>query len=341
MTEAPGRKTPVTMQDVAARAGVSIATVSRALTGTRPMSPALREHVVAAAELLGYQVNLIGRALRVRRTSSLGLIVPDLENPFFSALAQQVSRSFATSDTDVYIYSADNSLDLERRGIQSFLGRQVDGLVLIPCHEVDSRDNVLLASGGVVTVQFDRWVPSAPTRYVGCDNRAGMRLVAEHLLCDVDLARQPPMFVGAGPTSSTAHERLNAFTTSMPGRRVLLGDFSFGWGQLAADQLLDDGLTSGTIVAAADVIALGVMAAVQAHGLRVPDDIRVIGFDDLGVSSLAHPTLTSIRQPVAQMTEAIVDIILGRISGQNLATEDLKQTFAPALVVRQSSPSCC
>jgi len=229
------------MHDVAAHVGVSIATVSRALTGSRPMSQELRAQVLAAADSLGYRVNLLGRALRVRRTFSLGLVVPDLENPFFSALAQQVSRSFSRSNIDVFVYSADNDIELERRGIQSFLGRQVDGLVIIPSSETDSEDNVLLADRHVVTVQFDRSVRSAPVRYVGCDNRHGIKLVLEHLHRDVDLARQPPIFIGAEPTSSSAHERLDAFTKAMPEAQRLLGSFSFGWGQEAAHLLIDQG----------------------------------------------------------------------------------------------------
>lgn len=327
------------MQDVAAHVGVSIATVSRALNGNRPMSAELRGQVLAAAESLGYRVNLLGRALRVRRTFSLGLVVPDLENPFFSALAQQVSRSFSRSNIDVFVYSADNDIELEHRGIQTFLGRQVDGLVIIPSSETDSEDNVLLAHRNVVTVQFDRSVRSAPARFVGCDNRYGMKLVVEHLHRDVDLARQPPIFVGAGPSSSSAHERLDAFERAMPTARRLLGSFSFDWGQSAANELIDQGITAGTIVTAADVIALGVVAGVQARGYRVPEDFRVIGFDDIGVSFLAQPALTSVRQPVDRMTSAIVDIVLGNLDNEPAATRSRKKTFRPDLVIRQSSPA--
>lgn len=327
------------MHDVAAHVGVSIATVSRALNGNRPMSQELRAQVLAAAESLGYRVNLLGRALRVRRTFSLGLVVPDLENPFFSALAQQVSRSFSRSNIDVFVYSADNDIELERRGIQSFLGRQVDGLVIIPSSETDSEDNVLLADRHVVTVQFDRSVRSAPVRYVGCDNRHGMKLVLEHLHRDVDLARQPPIFIGAEPTSSSAHERLAAFTKAMPEAQRLLGSFSFGWGQKAAHLLIDQGTVAGTIVTGADVIALGVVAGVQARGYRVPEDFRVIGFDDIGVSFLAQPALTSVRQPVSRMTSAIVDIVLGNLDNTPAATRSRTKRFKPDLVIRQSSPA--
>ena len=333
------KRSAVTMHDVAAHVGVSIATVSRALSGNRPMSQELRDQVLAAADTLGYRVNLLGRALRLRRTFSLGLVVPDLENPFFSALAQQVSRSFSKSNIDVFIYSADNDIKLEHRAIQSFLGRQVDGLVLIPCHEIDSQENVLLADSSVITIQFDRLVRSQQTRYVGCDNRHGMKLVVEHLHRDVDLNRQPPIFVGAGPTSSSAHERLDAFARSLPNAKRLLGSFSFEWGQQAASDLIDQGVTAGSIVTAADVIALGVIAGIQARGYRIPEDFRVIGFDDIGVSFLAHPALTSVRQPVNQMTNTIVEIVLGDIAGQGVAPRNARRVFKPDLMIRESSPS--
>ena len=326
------------MHDVAARAGVSIATVSRALNGNRPMSAELRDQVLAAADALGYRVNLLGRALRLRRTFSLGLVVPDLENPYFSALGQQVSRSFSRSNIDVFIYSADNDIKLERRAIQSFLGRQVDGLVLIPCDEVDSTENVLLADSSVVTIQFDRRVRSQRTRYVGCDNRHGMRLVVEHLNRDVDLERQPPIFVGARPTSSSAHERLEAFTKALPTARRLLGSFSFEWGQRAVYDLINQGVTAATIVTAADVIALGVIAGVQTRGYLVPENFRVIGFDDIGVSFLAHPALTSVRQPVDEMTATIVEMVLGKMAGDGSAPGSDTKVFKPALMIRESSP---
>jgi LacI family transcriptional regulator len=328
----------ITIHDVAAHAGVSTATVSRALNNSRPMSDELRNQVLVSVQALGYRVNLLGRALRLRRTFSLGLVVPDLENPFFSALAQRVSRAFIDSDIDVFIYSADNDIELERRAIQAFLGRQVDGLVLIPCSEIESKDNVLLADRTVSTVQFDRLVLSVPTRYVGCDNGHGMNLVAEHLKKNVDLQRQPPIFIGAGPASSSGHQRLSAFKKAMPEAKTLLGSFSFEWGQNAAHELVDQGITSGAIATAADVIALGVIAGVQERGYRVPEDFRVVGFDDVGVSFLAHPALTSVRQPVDKMTATIVEMVMNSATGVDNVANQAKTIFKPDLIVRQSSP---
>lgn len=328
----------VTMADVAQAAGVSIATVSRALSGNRPMSDELREQVLEAARTLGYQVNLVGRTLRQQRSFTVGLIVPDLDNPFFSSLTQSLSRAFAPSAIDLLVFSADSDLATERRGIKSFIGRQVDALVIIPTHERKSARNIELVARSVLTVELDRRVASPDTHYVGCDNTHGMRLVHDHLVTDVDLDAQPVVFVGASRDSSSGRERLAGFRRWFKGQPVLLGSFNVEWGQQAADELLAMGLRSATIVTAADVIALGAMSRLQADGFRVPEDFRVIGFDGVGVFNLAHPTLTTVRQPVEQMSQAIVDLVLQGTSA-DAPPPPGQVLFKPTLVYGESSPA--
>lgn len=331
---------PATMSDVARRAGVSTATVSRALSGVdRPMSPDLRSKVVLAAEELGYRINLVGRSLRRRSTSTVGMIVPDLDNPFFSALAQALSRRFESSGIDLLLFSADSDLAIERRGVQSFLGRQVEALVIIASHERDSAPTIDIASGSVLTIALDRRVPSASARFVGCNNRHGMRLVHEHVARDVDISAQPVVFVGADMASSSGRERLAGFRHWFGEEpRTLLGSFDVAWGQRAADDLLSGGMTTGTVVAAADVIALGLLSRLQTRGFRVPEDFRVIGFDGIGVSYLAHPTLTTVRQPVEQMSQQILDLVL---DGQSETPRGhaRARTIRPAMVHGESSPA--
>ncbi len=329
---------PVTVHDVAAAAGVSIATVSRVLTGSRPVRPDLQIRVLAAAERLNYQVNLLGRALRQGRSQSVGLVVPDLENPFFAALSQQVSRAFTQAGIDVFISSADNDLVCERRAVESFLGRQVDGIVIIPCNEVDSAATVQLADRAVCTVQFDRLATNVASHRVGCDNAHGMALISRHLHADADLNAQPAIFVGATPGSSTAHARLRAFERALPSGRTMLGSFSFDWGRQAATEAIQQGVTSATFVGAADIISLGIIAAVHAAGLDIPNDVRVTGFDDVGVAFLAHPALTTIRQPVHKMTAAILDIIVSNLHQPRPERPVIKR-LRPTLVIRESSPA--
>lgn len=325
------------MAEVARHAGVSTATVSRTLNGVRDVDPQLQARVLRSANELGYRINLVGRALRQRRTATVGLIVPDLENPFFSSLAHHLTRAFAPA-TDLLVFSADSSLDAELRGVQSFVGRQVDALVLIPVHEVDSAPSVELASSAVPTVQLDRRVPHTNAHYVGVNNRTGMDLIHEHVQAAVDLQRQPVVFVGADRTSSSAHERLDGFLAAFgDSAPVLLGRFDPTWGLEAADRLLADDWTSGTIVAGADVIAIGVLSRLHSAGFSVPSDFRVIGFDGVGVSRLAHPTLTTIRQPVEAMSEAICQLVDSAVAGTPAQPE--VQRVEPELVLGESSPA--
>jgi LacI family transcriptional regulator len=325
------------MAHVAARAGVSTSTVSRVLTESRPVAEELRRSVLQAADELGYRVNLLGRALRKGRTSTLGLLVPGLENPFFSSLAQHLSRTFEGSGIDVLVFSADEDLATERRGVQSFLGRQVEALVMIPCHEIASARNVALAAESTLTIQLDRRVEGSGVCFVGCDNREGMRLIAEHVKSVVDESRQPVVYVGASSGPSSGHERLEGFREHFGDRPTYLGTFDFGWGQEAAEQLLADGFSSATVVAAADVVALGLLGRLQSLGFRIPDDFRVIGFDGVGFARLAHPTLTTVRQPVEQIGRTILELIT--TSAASAADQPGAVLVHPDFVVGESSPA--
>lgn len=321
-----------TVFDVAQYAGVSIATVSRALSGNRPVSDELRRRVESAAEELGYQVNLVGRALRQKKTSSVGLIIPDLENPFFSSLAQRISRRFRVSQVDVLVASADNDQTQELRAVQSFLGRQVDALVMIPTDEADSFDALKLASESVPTIQFDRRVPDSPVPFIGVHNVAGMGLIHDYIRQNIDIVRQPIILVGGGDSSSSGRERSAAFASAGDLNEQLEGSFSFQWGQEAAQQILRLGYKRATIVAAADVIALGAMSWLLSSGYQIPEAFRIIGFDDVGVSYLSHPALTTVQQPLEEMSRAVEAAIYA--NGGNQSTDS--EYFRPKLINRQS-----
>ncbi len=332
---APAVSRAVTMSDVAARAGVSAATVSRVLSNSRPVADPLRDAVLSAAAELGYQVNLVGRALRKGRTATVGLLVPDLDNPFFSSLAQHLSTAFEGSATDVLVFSTCGDLRVERRGVESFLGRQVDAVVIIPCHEVDSADSVMRAAQATLTIQLDRKVVDAEVHFVGCDNQAGMSLISKHIREHVDANDQPVLYVGASASSSSGHERLQGFIRDFPEHPTYLGEFDVGWGQRAVDRILKDGYSRATIVATADIIALGVIARLHTRGYKIPQDFRVIGFDGVGVARLAHPTLTTVRQPVEEMGRTVLDLI--SVEQQPSIVHNIR--IAPELIVGQSSPN--
>lgn len=327
------RQRSVTMKDVAAHAGVSAATVSRALSGGRAMSPEVQQRVQAAAAELGYQINLLGRALRQQKLNIVGLMVPDLENPFFAALAEQLARTLRASGYELLVSSAAGNPDVEEKGVQSFLGQQIHALVIIPCDEIASERTLRLAQQRVPVVQFDRRVPASDVPFVGCDNGAGMRLISDHV-GEVNGDEAPVVYVGADLRSSSGRERLEGFQRAFPGALCLKGSFDVEWGHRAVADILNAGVDHGVIVAAADVVALGVISGLQAHGLRVPEDFRVVGFDGIGVTSFAIPGLTTVRQPVEQMNAAILELI----DGATTSGEPQGSLLQPELVVGASSP---
>lgn len=325
---------PVTMAEVADAAGVSIATVSRVLNSSRPVRDDLREVVVEAATRLGYQINLVGRALRLGRSATVGLIVPDLDNPFFSSLAQYLSDAFTGSGTDVLVFSAADDPAIERRGVESFLGRQVDAIVIIPCHEADSAESVRLADQSTLTIQLDRRTSAKTVHFIGCDNAAGIDLIAEHARREGLADTGPLIFVGAAPSASSSHQRTERFTELFPDAPTYLGRFDWSWGLEAVDQILADGHRRGTIVAAADVIALGVLSRLHERQLHVPKDFRVIGFDGIGMARFASPTLTTIRQPVEEISATVRTLV----TAHDRRARPRSIIVRPELIVGESSP---
>ncbi|MFV0259479.1 MAG: LacI family DNA-binding transcriptional regulator [Acidimicrobiales bacterium] len=327
------------MNDVARLAGVSPATVSRTLSGSRRVDPELQSRVKAAAKQLGYRVNLIGRTLRRQQSSVIGLIIPDLENPFFASVAHKLSEAFIPFDTDLLVFNAASSLDAEFRGVQSFLGRQVDALIMTPVDEMASRAAVELAAASVPTVQFDRRVERTDTMFVGCNNQEGLELVARHVHDHVDLNRYPPVYIGATISTSTASERLDGFRlqfgTDQP---ELLGAFDAATGEAGVEQLLDGGWTSATVVTAADVIALGVVHRLSIAGYRIPEDFKIISFDGLAISQMANPTLTTVRQPMEAMARTTQSVLYEAFEGDG-ADRRADRLLTPTLMVGQSCPS--
>lgn len=326
-------KQNITMREVARHAGVSSATVSRALSGSRSMSDELRERVIASAEELGYRVNLLGRALRTRTLNVVGLVLPDLSNPFFAALAEELGSTLRSANFDLLISSAGDDPAIERRTVESFLGQQIHALVVIPCDETESATALRAAASRVPTVQFDRRVRGIDVPFVGCDNPAGMAAIATHVR-QVTPAGSPIYFVGADLRSSSARERHEAFVSLVPEATVLEGSFAVEWGVQAAREILCRGAEGGTIVAAADVIALGIQGELQAKGKRIPEDFRVIGFDGVGVTSFALPRLTTMRQPVQAMSQ----VILNAITDPGADDVPEEQLLLPELMIGDSSP---
>jgi LacI family transcriptional regulator len=333
----------VTIAQVSERAGVSTATVSRVLSGRGPVSAAVERRVRRAAEELGYQVNTIARALRNSRTDTVGMVVPSISNPFFTSLVESVEHVLEREGKELFLSDARSDPAIEARRLASLTARNVDGIIVSPSHGTESGPAVQETADRLPLVQLDRFVDGTNTDWVGVDDVAAMRLVVDHLH---EGGARSASFVGSLLTNSSTEQRFAGFRrragelgmTVDPGQ-VLLGDYSVEWGEAAAARLIDTGNLPDAIVCADDLIALGVTRACRAHGVAVPGEVQVTGYDNIEFSRLGEPALTTVDQPRDRIAEEAVRLLAAAASRTEGAERGPSAHIAlvPTLVVRDST----
>jgi LacI family transcriptional regulator len=326
----------VTMRDVADAAGVSIATVSRVLNDTRPVNESAQRSVHRAVEELGYRRNLVASSLRRQRTRSVAAVVPHIANPYFPRLIQAIERGLAADEHQLLIADSQDDPAVERDRVAALADRQVDGLLLVPCHEHDSAAS--LEGLALPYVLVDRTIAGLAADQVGSDDVAGMRGVIAHLRAR---GRHRLVFVGSAPDTSTARQRLEAFLAEVgPDAPILLGDYSLDWGRRAASTLLGraetghDGLPDA-VVCGNDLVAIGVVRGLRDAGVDLPRAVAVTGYDDVGFAEVCDPPLTTVHQPVDAIGQTAVRLLLERAGGEDPAPREVRLT--PELVIRAST----
>lgn len=333
----PASPTRATLRDVAELAGVHPATASRALTGARPVRPEILEAVRAAAESLRYTANPIGRALARGGTATIGVLVPDIGNPFFPGLIRAIEAATAEQDIALLIADADNNPSTEASRVEALLRRHVDGLIISPVDALDSRETMARVASHIPTVQVDRMVDVATDKVV-VDQDAVIGLLVDHLR---GLGRRRLAYVDAVERISPIEQRRAAYLARLhddPGarRRVVRAEMSVEAGRVAGARLLARrGAHPDAVICADDLIAVGVLQAVLDHGLRVPEDIAVAGIDDTTLAEVVRPTLTTIAQPTAELSRQALALLLARQAEPERPPQHV--ALPPGLVVRQST----
>lgn len=299
----------VTITDVARAAGVSASTVSRAMSAPSKVDPATRARVLAMAEHLGYRPNRAARGLITGRTGTLGLVLPDLSNPFFPGLVKAVQQRARKDDYHVLMTDTDEDPTAEYAAAASF-ANQVDGLVLCAprMRPEDLRRTAALAP----TVLVNRQAPDLPA--VVFDGLAGAAEVVAHL---AGLGHRRIGYVG-GPRASWSREQLLRGLRAGGARHDvgidLLGTFAptFDGGHDAVDAVLVSGSTA--VLAYNDLVATGLCQALAARGRSVPQDVSVVGVDDIFVASMTTPPLTTLSLPTDVAGQAAVELLLGLLA---------------------------
>jgi LacI family transcriptional regulator len=325
----------ITIVDVAARAGVSIGTVSHVLSGPRYVAPATRARVERAVADLGYRRNQIASSLALRRTFTLGMIVPDVANPFFGELVRAVEVTARAAGYCVIFGNSDNDPSQELRYVTEFAERRVDGLLIVSAAgRVQAVGQIPV---GCPIVAVDRLPEGFEEDAVIVDNQLGMELVVDHL---VSLGHREIGFIGGAPQLSTQQGGRAGFETSLnarigPPAWISEGAFSLDSGRAQATALFSGARRLTALVAEDDLLALGVLGAARDAHVRVPGDLSVVGFDDIAYAALADPALTTVRQPVAEMGAEAARLLLRRVGGDSGARQVL--VLPPSIVVRKST----
>lgn len=309
----------MTRGDVARHAGVSSAVVSYVVNdGPRAVAPATRARVVAAIEELGYRPNRLAGSLRARRSSTLGLLVPNSSNPFFSELGRAVEDAgFAAG----YTFLFGNSMDDERREdhyVRTFLERQVDGLILISVSHSGSLMTEL-ATSRLPTVLLQTLVPRPSIPTILVDNAGGARAAVRHLL---EHGHETVACLTGPAGIPAADERLQGWRDALDeagvpehGRLAARATFGRPEGYRAALDLLRESAPTALFVAS-DEQAFGVLRAAADLGLRVPDELAIAAFDGLAHSAYTVPGLTTVSVPFSQLGAAAVGCLVDQIDGR-------------------------
>jgi len=326
-----------TIADVARRAGVSTATVSRVLSGVGRASPATHARVEAAARDLGFRPSDVARSLKRRSTLTFGLIVTDIENPYFPQLVKAVEDAAIGEGYAILLCNADENPEREASYLDLLVERRVDGLI-VAASTIGSRQGEWLANAPLPAVLVNTAAPGSGLPTIMSDNRGGGEAAARHLL---ELGHRRFGYLMPPPRNLDAPDRLAGVRDALvaAGLAALAignGAPTVTGGEAAMTALLALAPRPTAVVAYNDLMAIGAMRAVRSGGLRVPDDVSLVGFDDVAFAAYAEPALTTLRQETAEMGRWAVATLTARIRARR--GEGETDASAPAVGERRVVP---
>ena len=327
------------IRDVAKRAGVAPITVSRCINNSGYCSQEVRERIESAIAELGFVPNRLASGLRSKRTHTLALVLTDITNPFFTTIARGVEDTASEAGYTVIFCNTDESVAKEQMYLQMLLEKRVDGILLVPAGSGSDSVNLIKKQATPIVV-IDRRLPDLRTDVVRCDSESGAYDLTRLLL---SLGHREIGFLNGPRGVSTAEDRLNGYRRALAEAGIpqnkeneFYGAFTQESGFEMAHQAMQKNNKITAIFAANNFITFGTIKALQEMGLRVPEDVAVVGFDDLPAALVTFPFLTVAAQPAYEMGKKAIEILLGRLDGE-LSDQYQEVVLPAAIVVRQSS----
>ena len=326
-----------TIYQVAERAGVSLSTVSRVLNGKASVNKVLKERVEKAVKELNYRPNSVARSLANNRTDSVGVLVPELNAPFFGDLMQAVESTLRAADKHVIISVGRNCLETEKDAVEFLISRNCDALIM---HAEALSDEYLLElnQSKLPVALVNRQVEGLPEACTSLDNEKGGYLATRHLL---ELGHKDIAYI-SGPTDKCdaslrleGHKRALS-EAGLPTNPQLIfnGDYSEEDGKIGLLELMARDVPFTALVCANDWMASGAISCARDLGMSLPHDLSVVGFDDVVFAHHVFHRLTTVSNPIAEMAEMSAKYILNKVYGQ---ANNVQLYFEPSLVVREST----
>ena len=334
---APGRERRPTLADVAAAARVSTSTASRALRDSPPVSDATRRRVRRAAQTLGFEPDRLARSLRTRASLFVGVIVPDVATVFYAAALKGAQCVFESAGYQVLVMDSERDPRREAENLRTLLAHRVDGVLL-------ATSGGFQPAPGVPVVFFDQVVAGAGVGDVAVDNRRGIALLVGHL---VGHGHRRIAFVGAPPGLTSATERIDAFLDAMAEAGLQAGDDDVRvgdavWSEASGERAMREHLGRAerptAVVAASDTLAIGALRAIRAAGLRVPEDVALVAFDDPLYGDLLDPPMTALSRHDRELGERAARLLVRTLAGEDGA--EPREVRVPMDLIARRSCGC-
>lgn len=329
-----------TLKDIAEKTGFSVSTISRVLHDNSKkykISEETQITVKQAAKDLGYRINTLARGLRLQKTNEIGVIVPDIANPFFSAVIKSLAGELRKGGYNFIVYDADEDIALERSAIKSLLEKRVDGLIIASVGQ-DFSHIQKISDAHIPLVMIDRCSDHLDVDSVSVDNVKGALFAVNHLVHE---GHTRIAFIQGLPGTYANETRLHGYKQALAeagigiDERLIVGDdFRSLNGYLETKHLLTLASPPTAIFTAGDLIALGALEACRENSVNIPSDLSLVTFDDPVFSSYLSPALTAIEQPITKMTEMAVAMLYRRM--RNPDDERRKVLLEPKLNIRNS-----
>lgn len=324
-----------TIKDIAKKLNISYSTVSKGLNDSSEISESTKKKIRKAAKELNYTPNAIAQGLVTKRTKTIGLIIPDITNPFYPEIAMGIEETASLNGYSVILCNSNWNNQKERDYLDLLIGKKVDGIILAPIGE----ENLELNEFELPIVMVGKRNGYSTKSYVVVDDKRGGFLATEHL---IKIGRKKIMFIGGKENVQSNKERLEGYMKALDRYGIPIdeglirsGNFKIESGYILMKEALKNGAICDAVFAGNDMLALGAIQAIQERNIKVPDKIAVVGFDDISFAKLPEISLTTVAQPKYEMGILAAKMLLDKIDNTKKKIESI--ILPPELVVRNTS----